>query len=147
MNFKKNIIIFLGTIILFIFIFYFFPKSGDIKIVKIAGQEIKVELSITREAQQQGLSGREKLAENTGMLFVFENPGIYHFWMKDMNFPIDMIWIDEQQKVIYIKKNVTPLSFPESFGSDKNAKYVLEVKAGFSDKNNLQEGDSVEFFY
>ncbi len=134
-------------VIFLFFIFYFSQKSGEIKIVKIAGQEIRVELARTPEAQQQGLSGRESLEDNTGMLFVFENPGIYYFWMKDMKFPIDMIWINEEQKVVHIKKNAKPESFPESFGNDENAKYVLEIPAGFSDTNNLKEGDSVIFTY
>jgi len=63
-----------------------------------------------------------------------------------MNFPIDMIWIGEDMKVIYIKKNAEPESYPETFGPDANAKYVLEILAGFSDQNNLQVGDSAQLF-
>ena len=64
-----------------------------------------------------------------------------------MNFPIDIIWIGEDMKVVYIKKNAQPISYPESYSPTIDAKYVLEVVANFSDKNNLKEGDSVEFFY
>ena len=67
--------------------------------------------------------------------------------MKGMNFPIDIVWITEDMKVIYIKKDAWPESYPETFGPDINAKYILEINAGFSDKNNLKEGDRVLFVY
>jgi uncharacterized membrane protein (UPF0127 family) len=122
------------------------PKINTIQYVKIAGQSIKVDLALTTAEQQKGLGGRNELKDNEGMLFVFAQPGRYYFWMKGMNFPIDIIWIGENMKVIYLKKNALSESYPETFGSDVNAKYILEVVAGFSEKNNLKEGDSVEFF-
>ncbi len=78
------------------------------------------------------------------MLFVFDKPDIYSFWMKDMLFPIDMIWISEDGKVVYIERDARPESYPNSFIPDAPAKYVLEVNAGFSEKNNLKVGDKVE---
>ncbi|MCC7160759.1 DUF192 domain-containing protein [Candidatus Nomurabacteria bacterium] len=147
---KKYLIILVAALVLFFLLFYFPNNSKTIKSVRIAGQNIKVELAVTAEEKQKGLSGRNNLKEDKGMLFVFENLDNYSFWMKDMNFPIDMIWIGEDLKVIYIKKNALPESYPESFGpeiSDKNVKYVLEVVSGFSDKNNLKIGDSVLFTY
>jgi hypothetical protein len=111
--------------------------------VQIAGQEISVELASTTAEQNKGLSGRSELLENSGMLFVFDQPGKHSFWMKDMNFPIDMIWVGEDMKVVYIKKNATPETYPEAFTPDTDAKYVLEISAGFSDKNGLKVGDIV----
>lgn len=122
-------------------------KLEDIKYVKIAGQSIKVDLAVTTEEKMQGLGGRSGLKEDEGMLFVFDKPGQYYFWMKDMNFPIDMIWIGKNNEVVYIKKDARPELYPESYGSDQDAKYVLEVSSGFSEKNNLKEGDSAEFYY
>jgi uncharacterized protein len=126
----------------------------DIKYVKIAGQNIKVDLALDSVTQAQGLSGRSGLSENSGMLFIFDKSGKYYFWMKGMNFPIDMIWLAPSEggdtknaKIIYIKKNATPEAYPETYGPDVNTKYVLEVASGFSDKNNLKEGDSIEFTY
>jgi len=113
--------------------------------LKIAGQTLQVDLAILPEAQEMGLSGRKSLNEKQGMLFVFYKPEIYNFWMKDMLFPIDIIWIREDKRVVYIKKNVLPDSYPETFSSDFPAQYVLEVSAGFSEKNNLKVGDRVEF--
>jgi len=113
--------------------------------LKISEQMLQVDLAILHEAQEMGLSGRKSLNEKQGMLFVFYKPEIRNFWMKDMLFPIDIIWIGEDLRVVYIKKNASPDSFPEIFTSDFPAQYVLEVSAGFSEKNNLKVGDKMEF--
>lgn len=145
---KKIMISFALVIIFVIFLFNIPHKTiNGIKYIKIAGQDIKVELALTREEQEQGLSGRQSLGQNTGMLFVFDKPGRYDFWMPDMNFPIDIIWLDKNMKVIYIKKDARPELYPETYGPDQDAKYVLEVASGFSDKNNLKIGDSAVFTY
>ena len=117
----------------------------NIKSVKIGDNILNVDLALTQEAQELGLSFRKSLEENKGMLFVFEVPKKYSFWMKDMNFPIDIIWIGIDDRIVYIKENVKPESFPESFAPSKDSKYVLEAASGFSGKNNLKEGDLVEF--
>lgn len=117
----------------------------SIKYVKIAGKNIKVDLATSKEAQAQGLSGRISLKEDEGMLFIFDNEDKYPFWMKGMNFPIDIIWIDNTLKVIYIKRNALPESYPDTFTPSLPAKYVLELNSLFSEKNNLKVGDMVEF--
>ena len=112
--------------------------------VQIAGKTIQVDLAQTPAELSRGLSGRRSLAEGTGMLFIFENPDTYGFWMKDMLFPIDIIWIDEG-KIIHIEKNISPDTYPEIFTPNSPAKYVLEVPAGFSDKNGLKIGGMIIF--
>jgi uncharacterized membrane protein (UPF0127 family) len=145
---NRKIIISLVSVVVFLALLFNIPcKQENIKFVKIAGQDIKVDLALTPAEHEQGLSGRQNLKENAGMLFIFSRSGKYPFWMKDMNFPIDMIWLSEDLRIVYIKKNAAPESYPESFGPDTNAKYVLEVVSGFSDKNNLKTGDSVSFIY
>ena len=118
---------------------------NKIQHVKIAGVTLKVDLALTSEAQEQGLSGRSGLKEDEAMLFVFDHIDKYPFWMKDMNFPIDIIWVGEDLRVVYIKKSALPESYPETFTPNQNAKYVLEVMSSFSEKNNLKVGDKVEF--
>ncbi|MES2023190.1 MAG: DUF192 domain-containing protein [Patescibacteria group bacterium] len=132
------IVIFLG------FLFLQNKHAPDFHYVKIGSQTLKVDLALTNAEQEQGLSGRSILAEDEGMLFVFKQPSKNLFWMKDMNFSIDMIWFDQNMKVIYMQKNATPESYPGTFGPDGNSKYVLEVVSGFSDKNHLQVGDKIE---
>ncbi len=122
-------------------------QANNIKYVLVAGQKIKVDLAINQEEKNQGLSGRLSLDEGTGMLFIFENSARYAFWMKDMNFNIDIIWIGENFEIAYIKKDAKPESFPEAFTPNRDAKYILEVPAGFSDKYNLKESDKVEFLF
>jgi len=149
---KNYFIGFIGIVIFFLICYHFYtPVNFDnIKYVKVAGQNIKVELALTREAQERGLSGRKTLNNDEGMLFIFEHPGSYSFWMKEMNFPIDIIWINENKKVIYLKKDARSELYPEIYKPDvssEGAKYVLEVVSGFSEKNNLRVGDGVEFTY
>lgn len=146
---NKNIFFNL-IVIIFIAILGFFIYNGRnaverVKYVKIAGENIKVELALDKETQERGLSGRENLEAGTGMLFVFPKIGEYYFWMKAMNFSIDIIWIDEGMNVIYIKHDAQPEEFLETYGPEQKSKYVLEVNSGFSDKFNLKEGDRVEF--
>ena len=149
MNTIKTIVSFIFLVLFFGLIFiYGKPHSpSDIKYVKIAGQSVKVDLALTPLEQEQGLSGRTELGPNEGMLFVFDTPGKYSFWMKDMLFPIDMIWLAPDSRVVYVKKDARLESYPESFTPDEEAKYVLEVESGFADKYNLQVGDRVEFKY
>ena len=115
----------------------------QIQKIKINGIPVEVELADTLEKRVRGLSGRADLSENRGMLFIYDTPGFYEIWMKDMEFPVDIIWIDKNGKIIDITKNVKPESFPKTFTSSGPAKYILEVNAGFSDKNNLKVGDLV----
>jgi len=148
---KKNYKSFIIFSVFLIIVFFLINQNNvnviddNIGYIKIAGKNIKVELADTREELIQGLSGRPRLGSGEGMLFIFENPGKYPFWMKAMNFSVDMIWINESMKVVYIAKDVSPDSFPKMYGPKEDAKYVLEVLAGFSEKNNLKEGDTVEF--
>ncbi|HCY17975.1 MAG: hypothetical protein UR28_C0037G0020 [Candidatus Peregrinibacteria bacterium GW2011_GWF2_33_10] len=146
-------IFFILVVIVFLVIEFFLIKNNSpknvevnqIHFVKIAGKILKVDLALTLEEQEQGLSGRNKLREDESMLFVFDYINKHPFWMKDMNFAIDIIWIGENLRVVYIKKNAQPESYPETFLPKQDAKYVLEVLSQFSEKNNLKEGDRVEF--
>ncbi len=141
---KKYLIILATVFAFFVILFYFSNSSKTINSVQIAGQNIKVILALTEDEQTKGLSVKDKLNENEGMLFVFDQIGKHNFWMKDMNFSIDIIWLGEDMKVVYVKENVHPETYPETFGPEISSKYVLELVAGFSKKNNLKIGDSVK---
>ena len=137
------------VVIVFLIGYHFWTAVNfdNIKYVKLAGQNIKVDLVLTPIERERGLSGRLGLDDNEGMLFIFSRSDKYNFWMKDMNFPLDIIWISGDMKVIYIKKNARPELYPETYGPEENAKYVLEVVSGFSDRNNLRVGDEIKFTY
>ena len=104
-----------------------------------------VELAQTDEEKASGLSGRETLDEREGMLFVYDSEMIPSFWMKDMNFAIDIIWIDANKKITNITSNLSPNTFPQTFSPQKPIKYVLEVPAGTAAKNKLKIGDLIHF--
>jgi len=113
--------------------------------LKLEGSTIELEIAQTAEQRVRGLSGRVSLPENSGMLFIFEGEGEYGFWMKEMHFPIDIIWLDENFTVVDIKKNALPESYPELFYPKAPAQYVLEVNAGFAEAHNIKEGEPVGF--
>jgi len=120
-------------------------RISEINYVEIGGSKIKVEVADSSSERMQGLSGRDSIKEDEGMLFVFPYADIYPFWMKDMKFPIDIIWLDQDMKIVYIKSDAEPKSFPESFMPTDNSLYVLEVFASFSENNNLKVGDQAQF--
>lgn len=119
------------------------PKYIPKETIRIGETDVKVEIRDTPEERTMGLSGRESLEEGTGMLFIFETPGNYGFWMKDMKFPIDIIWIDDTQRVIGVEKNAAPESYPKIFYPPREVKYVLEVPAGFSNTHSIDIGQRV----
>jgi len=113
--------------------------------VTVNHHQISVEVMETAEEKRQGLSDRESLGSNSGLLFVYDAPGQYNFWMKDMNLPIDIIWIADDYRVVDITKYLHPDTFPEKFTSSRPAQYVLEVNAGYSDELDVRIGDDFEF--
>jgi uncharacterized membrane protein (UPF0127 family) len=109
---------------------------------------LNVEVVNTTPSRQLGLSGRESVKDGNGMLFVFPEPSNYSFWMRDMLFSIDIIWIDTAGDIIYIEKNVNPDTYPKSFSVPSSAskppsQYVLEVSAGFTDFFDIKIGDRI----
>jgi len=139
LSFKKNLVAFVGGIffLALIFIFSSLFAREDISSNPLLGTEITVggipfsiEVVDTETTRMRGLSGREWLAENEGMLFVFQEPDFYGFWMKDMRFPIDIIWLDEDFGVIDIIESVSPETFPTIFYPPKPVRFVLEISAG-----------------
>lgn len=105
---------------------------------------VELDVADTYEARRMGLSGRESMAENQGMLFIFDEPGLQCFWMKDMNFDIDMIWLDASKTVTKIDKNVAKETYPDNFCQD-DVMYVVEVVSGWADKNSVKIGQKLDF--
>jgi len=120
-----------------------FPVN-KIKLIYINDNSIEVEVADTSKTREKGLSDRKSLEEGKGMLFVFERPGQYDFWMKEMNFAIDIVWISEKSYIVGIEKNVLPDTFPKTFHPDQKVKYVLEIPAGYTTKHNIEIGAEVK---
>ncbi|GEM_PF-1230168 len=94
-----------------------------------------------------GLSGRESLCAQCGMLFVFRDSAMRAFWMKGMKFPLDIMFMDEDCRVVKIAASVPPCegACVVSYGSGVPAKYVLEASAGYAAEHNISEGAQVCF--
>ena len=112
-------------------------------VVEIGEVEFSVHVADTPALRTLGLSGRDSLARGTGLFFVFDEPGMHGFWMKDMNFAIDIVWITEDLYVDSITRGAHPDSFPQVFYPASPVVYVLEVPAG--DAETIKIGDSVSF--
>ncbi|MBX4198550.1 DUF192 domain-containing protein [Candidatus Parcubacteria bacterium] len=112
----------------------------NVPTITVGATTLRLELADTAEERTLGLSGRTSLPQDTGLLFIFEEAGRWGFWMKDMHFSIDIIWLDENYKVVGLKENAKPESYPETFMPQAPAKYVLETNVNFIKNNNIQYG-------
>ncbi len=122
-------------------------KQNQTALVTVGGVNLITSLSTTPDAQSKGLAIRDSLNENEGMLFIFETPQKYSFWMKDMKFPIDIIWINQDGKIVHIEKNLPPCVFLlpcPSYTPKDDSLYVLEVVSNFTNKFNINVGDPVD---
>ncbi len=128
--------------------YYYSARCGgryeDGKLV-INGQSHQLEIAKDSAAQQKGLSGRRCMKAHHAMLFPFTETGTHCFWMKDMRFPIDIIWLNEAKEVVHIEHNVSPDSYPNSFCPDEAARYVLELKAVQAKRLGIEPGTAVNF--
>lgn len=151
---KKLIVLFGIIFLIFVVIVYFQVNSNSINnffnkpassTVTINSATFRVELAKTQKEQVQGLSGRESLPTNGGMLFIYDKPSYYSFWMRNMKFPLDIIYI-LNDKVVGVYEDLQPAFTdpnPPQYGSDVIADKVLEINAGAARNNNIKIGDTV----
>lgn len=99
----------------------------------------------TEEARSKGLGDRANLPLGQGMLFVYDSPAIHCFWMKDMKFSIDMIWVSADRTVVHIERNVAPDTYPKSFCPEGAAQYVIELNGGQAAELGIDVGDRLRF--
>lgn len=142
---KKILIVILGIILLLILIN--FPVTTKDSFVEINGKTFYVDVAKTSDQKQKGLSIYKSLPENKGMIFIFSSEDYYPFWMKDMKFPIDIIYIKDN-RIVDIFKNVSPPKNQneelEIVKPQEKANKVLEINANLSDRYNLKKGDLIK---
>jgi uncharacterized protein len=111
------------------------------------GTAIQVELATDDATREQGLMFRDHLANDRGMIFFFLQSGDYPFWMKNTLIPLDMIWIDEQKRIVHIAHDVPPCKADPCPSYDPGAfsRYVLEVAAGVAARHGLANGQTLRF--
>ena len=118
------------------------PADTGPRITMPSGAVYRLELALTPEDQAQGLMYRESLPPRAGMLFVFDQPAPHHFWMKNTMIPLDMIWMDETGKVIFVSADTPPCKADPcaTYGPDTNAKQVLEIAGGKAKQEGVAVG-------
>lgn len=123
-----------------------FPRGT----IKVDDVPLQVQVADTEPRRVRGLMFQNQLPYDQGMIFVFDQPGLYALWMLNMQFSLDMIWFDSQGHVVYIEKDVPPCKTAvetmtcQSIVPDGNAMYILEVTAGFVDKYNITKDSKLE---
>ncbi len=116
--------------------------------ITVNEQVLFADVSTTNEQRTKGLTVKDALAENEAMLFVFDNEAKHRFWMKDMKFPIDIMWIGSDKTVIDIENSVQPCSYGllcSTYEPEGDSLYVLETAGGFAQRYGIVKGTFVQF--
>jgi uncharacterized protein len=126
----------------------FLPSSQSLDVIEINGKEIKVEIADSSQERSKGLGGRESLASDSGMLFIFPDKGQYSFWMKGLKFPLDLIWIRDDVVVDIIENVPSPRPNQQDedlpiYQSRIEVDKVLEVNAGVVERFQIKVGDKI----
>lgn len=146
---SRNIIVMIFSLITFLVPLYA-ENYSKMKVIFPGKVEYDVDVADTKSTQVLGLSGREILNPNTGMLFVYPNKAVKNFWMRGMRIPIDIIWLNDN-RVVNISPNLpTPRKYMRDFelplyGSIYPVNYILEVNAGDTKKYQINIDDVVEY--
>lgn len=117
--------------------------NNKYKLVTINNRQLQLEKVSKQKDLEKGLSGKNSLPQQAGMLFDFGSMGDWKIWMKDMKFPIDILWLDDKGKVVYIKQNALPESYPEIFSTDSKSRYVIELSHGSASRLNIDNDTQI----
>jgi uncharacterized protein len=112
--------------------------------MKIADVYVQASVAKSWPDRIKGLSGTPFLPPQVVKFFEFESDGLHSIWMKDMNYSIDIIWVDADSNIVHIEEGATPESFPAMFVPATPARYVIETVDGFVKNNQIKVGDKVE---
>jgi len=108
---------------------------------------VKLELADTEAQRDKGLSERDELPDGWGMLFDFKQDGDWRMWTVQMRFPIDIVWLDSNKKVVHVKNNARPADYPERYHAPEPSRYVIELNAGHAAELGIKNGDFIVFNY
>ncbi len=127
--------------------YYTFTKEGELTFTDSLGTlkaKIDLEIADNDYERQLGLMNRNEMKENEGMLFIFPESKDLSFWMRNTLISLDMIFVNDQKKIVTIHKYTKILS-DQSYTTTAPAKYVVEVVAGFTDRHNINVGDKIDW--
>lgn len=120
-------------------------RNSTTDILQVSGRSFSLQIARSEQERELGLGNRISLPANQGMLFIFPQAQPECFWMKDMHFSIDMIWVNADKQIVYIQHNVSPNTYPHSFCPAQPAKYVIELDAGTTDNTGMRVGQTLDF--
>ena len=123
--------------------FVFYRPAGAV--LHIGSTDYQLTIASTPATRQVGLGGRQTMSQTSGMLFVFNTSAVECFWMKDMQFPLDIIWVNPEKKVVHVEQHLTPATYPKTFCPSTPAKYVIELRAGEAAKRHIATGQKLDF--
>jgi uncharacterized membrane protein (UPF0127 family) len=123
------------------------PTPETVPLTMPSGKVFTVELMRTEEQVHKGLMGRKSLPRDRGLLFIFETSEFHTFWMKNCKFPIDMIWLDENGRVVHVEENVPPCKEEPcpTYAPMRRARYVVEINAGQARQEQALVGATLVF--
>jgi len=123
------------------------PVTSTVPLILPDGKTLQVEVARTEEKRSLGLMFRTALAEDHGMLFVFEQPGLHRFWMKNTLIPLDMVWMDDRKRIVHIEYQVPPCKLDPCpvYGPPADSLFVLEVISGVASREKLRLGQTLTF--
>jgi hypothetical protein len=113
---------------------------APLSVLTLGDQKLEASIADTEAEREKGLSDTPYIPSGVVKLFVFETTSPWAFWMKNMLYPIDIIWLDENKTVIYVAANLSPSTYPNTFAPNAPAKYVIETAAGFTDTAHIAVG-------
>lgn len=145
MDFGKTKIYLILFIIVAVTLIGFLTTKNYPSQIILGGKVFTVDVADTSFTMNKGYSGHPPIGNNEGMIFVFPENGKHGFWMKDMLFSLDIIWMDENFVINHIERGVKPDTYPKIFYPEKDARYVLEIQAGEVNKLGVKIGDKVKF--
>jgi uncharacterized membrane protein (UPF0127 family) len=111
------------------------------------GSAVTAELAVSDAERQLGLMFRPKINDDQAMLFIFEEEDTHSFWMKNMRFPIDILWLDKDRRIVHIEAQVPPCDQDPcpSYPSPQPARFVLEIRSGGASAYKLKLYDRLDF--
>ena len=147
----QKILILILVLFLILFLILFFGVFSKKKQSQVCFNNhcFEIEIAQTLTQRAKGLMFREGLEKNQGMLFVFKTEKKHSFWMKNLSFPLDIIWLDKNKEVVFISSNNQPCDNLKcvAIKPSENAKYVLEINKGIVEEIDLKIGDKLIFEY
>ena len=121
------------------------PRIADTVALTMGNMTFRAQVADSDDERARGLSGRPSLASNEALLVVFPYQDAWGIWMKDMLFPIDIVWADAEMRVIMVREGVAPETYPEAFRPSSPALYVVELPAGSASRHGIVPGGKIIF--